>query len=585
MLASWPLPAESAETVLLRPEGDEALVLNSLRHRQDAALKLSLPLARAGSPEASAARGRQGVVQGPDYRGVEVLAMRRRVPGSPWCIVSKLDAQEAFAAMRARSALVLLMTGGFALLGAATAALVWQRSAKVHYRALFEAEEEAAARARQQAVIADLGQLAVRGTSLPELLAEATRCVGQALGAETCEILELLPGQAELALRAGVGWPDGLAGPAAVAAGNESLAGYVVQTKVPVVAHDLRTDPRFRTPQPLLDRGVASGLGTLIGDPGRPHGVLSAHAVRPREFTQRDVHFLQAAAKLLGDAIEHHLSAAAVRQRAEELARLNLELTESRRATLGLIEDATAARRRAEEANAALRHEVEERRRTADALRVSLEEKLVLLKEVHHRVKNNLQIVASLLTLQAARTCGQTQAAAVLHDTCNRVHAMALLHEILYRSPNLARLSFQTYVRELCGHLLRSHGRAETATIQHRVLRVGLPIEQAVPCGLIISELVANALKHGLAEGGTGSVTVEFQQAAEGQFVLRVSDDGAGLPPDLDVAALATLGLHLVASLAGQLGGRLVIERPAAGGAALAVFFPVPHGTFIESGT
>jgi two-component sensor histidine kinase len=221
--------------------------------------------------------------------------------------------------------------------------------------------------------------------------------------------------------------------------------------------------------------------------------------------------------------------------------------------------------------------DITERRRMEVVLRDSLEEKEALLKEVHHRVKNNLQIVASLLSLQASRTPNR-EVVDVLRDTRNRVRSMALLHDMLCRSGNLARINFADYVRELCVQLQRSSGPANAGVrVESQVTFLGLTLEQAMPCGLIISELVSNSLKHGFPEDRRGRVMVELQTADEQHLVLCVRDDGIGLPSGFDLTGATSLGLKLVSNLVGQLGGQLVVERPPDGGAAFRVVFQVPQ--------
>ena len=223
--------------------------------------------------------------------------------------------------------------------------------------------------------------------------------------------------------------------------------------------------------------------------------------------------------------------------------------------------------------------DITERRRVEEALRDSLEEKEALLKEVHHRVKNNLQIVVSLLSLQSSRTPSR-EVVDVLRDTRNRVRSMALLHEMLYRSGNLARIDFSAYVKELCVQLQRSYGPASARVkVESQVSLLRLTLEQAMPCGLIISELVSNSLKHGFPEDRPGRVMVELHPADGQGLVLRVSDDGIGLPPGFDLTGTTSLGLKLVSNLAGQLDGQLAVERPSDGGAAFRIVFQVPQDT------
>ena len=223
-----------------------------------------------------------------------------------------------------------------------------------------------------------------------------------------------------------------------------------------------------------------------------------------------------------------------------------------------------------------------ERKKAETKLRESLDEKVVLLKEVHHRVKNNLQIVASLLNLQAKRLTDR-DAADVLNETRNRVHSMALLHEVLYRSGNLAYINFFSYVEELLRHLKRSVGPvARRVKVANRCARINLPLEQSVPCGLIINELVSNAFKHAFPGERSGTVTVEIGPAGDGRLLLSVGDDGAGMPPGRDIASFSTLGLQVASNLAGQLGGRLTMEAGGLEGTSFRVIFPVPDNTLLE---
>jgi PAS domain S-box-containing protein len=227
---------------------------------------------------------------------------------------------------------------------------------------------------------------------------------------------------------------------------------------------------------------------------------------------------------------------------------------------------------------------ITERKAAEKALQNSLEEKVVLLREVHHRVKNNLQIIASLLNLQASRTRDR-QVVDVLQETRSRVHSMAILHEVLYRSGNLARINFATYVDELCTHLVRSfRAPSGMVSVENRVSRISLPMEHSVPCGLIINELVTNALKHAFPDNRSGRISVHLNLVEENMLLLSVSDDGIGFPLGIDLSAISTLGLRLVSNLAAQLGGRLAIEglEP---GSLFSVTFPVPENILSEGGS
>ncbi|MBI5688069.1 MAG: PAS domain S-box protein [Verrucomicrobia bacterium] len=200
-------------------------------------------------------------------------------------------------------------------------------------------------------------------------------------------------------------------------------------------------------------------------------------------------------------------------------------------------------------------------KQTEEEIRASLEEKTVLLKEVHHRVKNNLQIVISLMNLQAVRT-KNTAALDTLQETGNRVRSMALLHETLYRSQNLAHVNFANYIENICSHLFRSYGpKAAQIKLRPRLEEVAIDLDRAVSCGLIINELVSNALKHAFPGGQGGHIEVELRTTPQEQIVLRVADDGVGLPSGLDIHQTGTLGHQLVFMLVEKLHGAVEITR------------------------
>jgi two-component sensor histidine kinase len=203
--------------------------------------------------------------------------------------------------------------------------------------------------------------------------------------------------------------------------------------------------------------------------------------------------------------------------------------------------------------------------------------KEILLKEIHHRVKNNLQVISSLLALQAGAT-KDAHTQALLHESRNRVHSMALIHEKLYQSADVRGVSFNAYVRDLAAHLRHSYaGNSETVTMEINVEEITLDMDVLVPCGLIINELLSNALKYAFPEGQTGTIHIRMRRDEAGadgapMLVLTVSDDGVGVPADVDVSAPRTLGLRIVNTLVGQLHGTLVAGP--APGASFTVTFP-----------
>ena len=184
--------------------------------------------------------------------------------------------------------------------------------------------------------------------------------------------------------------------------------------------------------------------------------------------------------------------------------------------------------------------------------------KEVLLKEIHHRVKNNLQVISSLLALQAG-AAKDPHTKSLLHESRNRVHSMALIHEKLYQSADERGASFNTYVRDLAAHLRHSYaGNSDAVSMEIAVEEITLDMDVLVPCGLIINELLSNALKYAFPDGRTGTIRITMKKDPR-ILTLAVSDDGVGLPAGLDVTAPVSLGLRIVNSLVSQLHGTMAV--------------------------
>jgi PAS domain S-box-containing protein len=204
---------------------------------------------------------------------------------------------------------------------------------------------------------------------------------------------------------------------------------------------------------------------------------------------------------------------------------------------------------------------ITERKHAEERVLAALAEKEVLLKEIHHRVKNNLQVVASLLDLQA-QTIDDEQARLLFGESRNRIEAMSLIHEKLYRSKDLAKIEFKEYVDDLTENVFALHKDwKERVALRTDIRGVSLDVERAIPCGLIINELVTNALRHAFPGREKGTVTVGMHSAADGMHTLSVSDNGTGFPEGLDFRNTKSLGMQLVISLVAQLGGDIELQR------------------------
>lgn len=201
------------------------------------------------------------------------------------------------------------------------------------------------------------------------------------------------------------------------------------------------------------------------------------------------------------------------------------------------------------------------RRQAEEQIRSALREKEILLKELHHRVKNNLQIVASMLRLQSGYITDR-EARMLFEESWNRIETMAIIHDKLYRTKDLARVDFKEYVEELSSNLLTlTAGKSEEIELESDVEGVVLDVNNSIPCGLIINELVSNSLKHAFPDGRKGKITISMHSDDDGGITLFVGDNGIGFSDGVDFRNTESLGLQLVVSLVEQLDGVIELDR------------------------
>jgi two-component sensor histidine kinase len=204
--------------------------------------------------------------------------------------------------------------------------------------------------------------------------------------------------------------------------------------------------------------------------------------------------------------------------------------------------------------------DITERKHNEEQISASLKEKDILLKEVNHRVKNNLQVISSLLNLQVKHIKDPADVE-VFRECQNRVKSMVFIHEKLYKSQDFARIDFSSYMRTLTGTLFQSYGVSSDRISLDIDVQDGLTlgVDRAIPCGLIINELVSNALKYAFSENCTGLIRISAK-SSDGIYTLMVSDNGKGIPPGLDYRHAKSLGMQLVNTLTDQLEGSLELE-------------------------
>jgi len=356
-------------------------------------------------------------------------------------------------------------------------------------------------RLRQQSLLGEFGRIAMQTRDYRQILQRAAELCAEGLQARFAKVLEFELEGSRLMVRAGVGWDAGTVDNVSLAADLGSPAGYAYQTGATVISNHLEVETRFRTPKLLVDHGVRRAINVLIerGGEGKTYfGVLEVDSADPGQFDEADADFLAGFAGLLGIAIE---------------------------------------------------------RQQADAkLQEALEHQALLTREMSHRVKNSLTSVVGLLRVQA-RTAPSQDVKNALEDASLRVATIAQVHDHLWRSPQIGFVELVDFMSELCkklkgtmgGHTLHCHADAMLLSADH-----------AIPLGLLINELVTNAVKYAYPEGG-GAIEVSAREIDE-HLHVEVSDHGIGLPLGFDIDQPQTsLGFKVVAGMVRQLQGHLTI--------------------------
>jgi two-component sensor histidine kinase len=216
--------------------------------------------------------------------------------------------------------------------------------------------------------------------------------------------------------------------------------------------------------------------------------------------------------------------------------------------------------------------DITKQKQTEEKIKTALKEKEILLNEVHHRVKNNMQIISSLLRLQSSQIKNE-ELKAVFSTSQNRIRTMALIHEILYMEQDFSRLSFGGYIKKLISYLFRAYNvNPNRIQLKTKLADDSLYLEKAIPCGLIINELVTNCILHACPEEGKGTISVSFKEKNGDNLELIVRDNGKGLPKSVNFKDTETLGLQLVNDLVKQIYGTIDLEKGK--GTAVRIEFP-----------
>ena len=361
-------------------------------------------------------------------------------------------------------------------------------------------------RIRQQELLAELGVLALQGTSFVELLNHTARITAEGLRAEYCKVMEFLPAENRLVVRAGVGWEEGVVGHATVGADLASPAGYALHTGKPVISNHLENEQRFRTPELLIEHGIRRAMNVILQGDGSPFGVLEVDSRSEGEFGQHDIAFLQGAANILGMAIEQ-----------QQYQR---------------------------------------------KLQAALDRHQILLKEVNHRVKNSLQVVSSMLQLQASAV-GDPVLSDRLQEASARISAVGRAYERLAYNADYEKISLVSYLREVIADLEKAVAPCQLHLEAPEEIQ--FTTDRAILVGLIINELVLNAGKYAYRDSTRGSIWVRALRTDNDHVLVSVRDEGIGLPAGFDPTTSKGLGSRLTHALAKQLGAELTRPFTAVG--------------------
>jgi PAS domain S-box-containing protein len=458
ILRNWPEPTQSAESFLIRRDGDDVLFLSDLRFRPNTALEFRVPAAAWDTAAAKAAQGARDMFEGKDYRGVRALSVIRPIPGTPWHLIVKEDLSEILEPLLARmssfASMIIILCFGIG-----TLLLFWiKRREAGYFKKQYEIEHD------RLALIQHFEYLHKYANDIVFLTDRNHRVIE---------------------------------------ANDRALAVYG------------------------FSREEITGL--RIPD------------LRPPE-TKADFDGQLREAEKTGSLMYETLH----RRKNGEVFPVEISL---RLLNIG-----------GERYHQAIIRDISERKKTEKRVMEALREKEVLLREIHHRVKNNMQVISSLLRLQSAKFA-EAEVREAFRESQGRIKSMALVHEKLYGTQDLSRIDFADYVKSLTSSVFGSHQLSGRIALQLDLEKTFLDINAAVPCGLILNELILNALKHAFPNNREGKILVELRENENGSIRLTVRDNGIGLPEGCEPGKVESLGFQIISLLADQLEGRIDVRR------------------------
>lgn len=348
----------------------------------------------------------------------------------------------------------------------------------------------------RQRVLADFGEVAIRSEDLDEVLMKACRLVGRGLGTDLAKVIEIEEGEQSLLVRAGCGWRPGIVGHVRLPMSEHSSETYAIELGQPVITTDIRTEDRFVFPEFLVEAGVIGVINVPILLPGgTPYGLLQVDSREAWHVDDDDIQFLRTYAMILGPVIDRLFKVHALQQ--------------------------------------------------------ALDANQMLLRELQHRIKNNITAITSLVRLRV-KAADTEDARRELRVIGERIETLRLIHEQVYAGSGVDRLGLRPYVTALLSGLLDLH-REVPVRLDADIEDMEISTDNAVPLGLILNEFTTNSLKYAFDETG-GTITVRAVRVDDECVRITIADDGCGLPPEpLRTRPATGTGMGLIAGLLRQL--------------------------------
>ncbi|MES2845156.1 MAG: histidine kinase dimerization/phosphoacceptor domain -containing protein [Pseudomonadota bacterium] len=333
-------------------------------------------------------------------------------------------------------------------------------------------------RLRQQTILAKFGELALQSEDLDEILTEACRLVGQALGTDLAKVVELQSDGKTLLVRAGVGWKDGVVGVATINLEENTSEAYALRSGEPMISPDVAKETRFKYPDFLIDNGAQAVANVIIiGGKDRPaFGILQIDSRTPRYFSEEDVSFLRGYANLLAAAVDR------------------LRVLHDLRGREALLTRALAQQQ-------------------------------IAVSELHHRVKNNLQTVSSLL--QMGRRNADASTRGQLDEITGRMDGLAAVQSHIYESIHLNEVDFTATLADIAASLIKIYHGGQASLVMPAAVPLVLDVARSMALSLVCYEVILSAMKYAWVDRSPGTLTIEITKVGSGHEII-IADDGVG---------------------------------------------------------